>query len=105
MIILAETYRLVAHQAMLDLVRQPREVVYAADPYIAALEAENEKLRGCGNCMWCAAREITYDRQRMYTVTTVFFECICEGKPAVTRFDSCHFTPSRWTAREEAGDE
>ena len=43
MITLAETYRLVAHLAMLDLVRQPREVVYAADPYIAALEAERQQ--------------------------------------------------------------
>ena len=42
---LADTYRDVAHQAMLDLVRQPREVVYAADPYIAALEAEVERLK------------------------------------------------------------
>ena len=40
---LADTYRDVAHQAMLDLVRQPREVVYAADPYIAALEAERQQ--------------------------------------------------------------
>ena len=42
---LADTYRDVAHQAMLDLVRQPREVVYAADPYIAALEAELAEAR------------------------------------------------------------
>ena len=40
---LADTYRDVAHLAMLDLVRQPREVVYAADPYIAALEAERQQ--------------------------------------------------------------
>ena len=95
---LADTYRDVAHQAMLDLVRQPREVVYAADPYIAALEAENEKLRCCGNCwywepsLYECARVSVYDTQRTWSG-----EC--------DNLDRCHFTPSRWTAREETRNE
>ena len=40
-----EAYDDICHRAMLDLVRQPREVVYKADPVIAALEAENKALR------------------------------------------------------------
>ena len=157
---LADTYRDVAHQAMLDLVRQPREVVYAADPYIAALEAENErssereqwwheratqwemakqqadaemvnleerrkaaesdyldvraeaeKLRCCGNCEHYDHMKRSYDPceeecdsrptdDTPYPEGYDHDESLFDGMNA---WDSCHWTLSRWTAREEAG--
>lgn len=80
----------------LDKLRDDWRVKYywhneLADALIAALEAENEKLRCCGNC-----------RQHVWVTK----ECrIMRETPLhptdVRAHDPCHFTPSRWTRREK----
>ena len=52
-------------------------------------EAEIERLKVCGNCKYTDA-----------TVPCAAWQD-CQCVPS----DQCHFTPSRWQAREEAGDE
>ena len=98
MITLAETYRLVAHLAMLDLVRQPREVVYAADPYIAALEAEVERLRS-RRCETCSHVLQPHSYSGPYEI------CWLADSPCYDEVLPDDFVCNRWTAREEAGDE
>lgn len=64
---------------------------------IAELEAENERLRVCGNCKWFRAEEYQfcahpetldagYDGDMPYYISAP---------------DKCDFTPSRWATREE----
>ena len=60
---------------------------------VAVLEAEVERLRVCGNC----------GHRR--------WEGLCQWDDELSEefddwgSDHCHFAPSRWTAREDGGDE
>ena len=79
-------------KAMLDLVRDPRQVVYAADDAIAALEAENEKLKAqLDQCVWM--------------LHTAAQEYMTGSRAVISWTDYIRQLESRWTAREEAGDE
>ena len=114
-------------KAMCDLVRDPRAVVYRADAVIAGLEAEVEALRlgnvwpyqqaidraeaaeaeverlargvRCSDCCYWSDDRIGAD----------WGTCSHKGQhpfmPPVNRHDPCTMAPSRWTAREEGGDE
>jgi len=114
---LSETYYEVAHRAMLDLVRQPREVVYAADPYIAALEAELAEQTKYVHQMegWLAqvrgrSAHLLADRNKMRWM----LDDACDelaAKAGALDWSGCSAQEmrdsleSRWAAREEAGDE
>ena len=51
---------------------------------IAALEAENERLKVCGNCKHAILGAKS---------------CTEESSVYAIAYDPCHFTPSRWTER------
>ena len=70
-------------------------------------EAEFSDLRCCGNC---SHYSFNGENEDVYS----FCREIDDGDPGahdkglycdVAPHDRCHFTPSRWTSREEAGDE
>jgi hypothetical protein len=105
----AVNYAEIRDLAMCDLVCDPRQVVYAADADMEAmrgtitsqtniisrdaerireLEAERDAMKCCGNCAHVA--ELS---GLMCGYGDGPLEC-CEA-------DHCHFTPSRWEAREE----
>lgn len=82
-----------------------------ADYRIAALEAENERLKCCGNCEHYDHMKRSYDPceeecdsrptdDTPYPEGYDHDESLFDGMNA---WDSCHWTLSRWTAREEAG--
>ena len=64
----------------------------AADALIAALEAELERLRCCGNC---CLLYVAYDGQ-----TFCDAPANDDDEESVELRDHCHLTPSRWQRRE-----
>ena len=62
-----------------------------------AAEAENERLRVCGNCKRLAFGACM--EHERYDVDSD--EMVPHSEPT-NYADQCHFTPSRWQAREEA---
>ena len=60
------------------------DVRQAADAIIAALEAEVERLKVCGNCRHWSDFDL----------------CAVGGHDNFMGNDACHFTPSRWQRRE-----
>ena len=79
-----------------ELLGQAEELAHTL---IAALEAEVEALRVCGNCalsdwdgtlggLWCAAEQVRRHEARG------------DSEMDVPPFDHCHYDQSRWTRRE-----
>lgn len=66
--------------------------VCAKDDRIAALEAENERLRCCGNCKSHNAEE--YQRCTHGDQPDFGY-----GEHYVSSYDACDMKPSRWDAR------
>lgn len=59
---------------------------------LAALSAENERLKCCGNCKWFRAEE--YQNCGHHDVPT--YE---QGEYYISAPDKCDFAPNRWEAR------
>ena len=69
------------------------ELRTAAAIYIAALEAELEALKCCGNCG-------RYDQKSGDEVMNCYAFSDPDDCEQASPFDRCHFKPSRWTPRE-----
>ena len=83
-----------------------REVKAAADALIAALEAENEALKCCGNCTHHEIDHDPYgecteecDDPYTYKDDVEYAAEWPAGFGNVRASDPCHFTPSRWEER------
>jgi hypothetical protein len=70
---------------------------------IAELEAENERLKCCGNCKYLKT-EVT----RTYTIqifhgqsfpTSRTMQCSEDGEDILPWYRNCHFAPSLWAER------
>ena len=76
-----------------EIIERQYSELTALQERLEQAEAEVERLRCCGNC-----GHLDYDDY------CHFHQCFPgEGEPyfAVNVSNSCHFTPSRWAAREE----
>jgi ribosomal protein L37AE/L43A len=71
----------------------PKYVVTELRARIAEFEAENERLKCCGNCG---------RNSDIGSVSGLVWKCSTDetqtGRPSHP-YDPCHFTPSRWTER------
>ena len=65
----------------------------AAVARIAELEAENERLKVCGNCKWFRAEEYQYCGHPEAPGNAAGYEYYISAP------DKCDFTPSRWETR------
>ena len=94
------------------------DMLERSEAELVKAEAENKRLRCCGNCKH-AELEKHDSGSGYFTFTDVRLECDdyfpgqewCESSgwvkdefPVTTLGSRCHFTPDRWTAREEASD-
>jgi hypothetical protein len=91
------SYAAVREKAMLDLVRDPREVVYAADEEIAGLRGDLERFaRGvrCADCTYWRDDRIGADWGTCSHKDQRSF------MPPTNRHEPCTLTPSRWRVRQ-----
>jgi hypothetical protein len=87
-----EYHRLMASKTLKPSKKVTRDAIAELEAELAALKAENERLKCCGNC-------------GSYGVN--FSDCNDDPDEElpdaeVEASDPCHFTPSRWQACEEA---